>query len=309
MISTFIPCTWSLVAYNVCFLFYIYINKNCTTTTTFPPTYISSTFISILWIHFLILNLYITPPHTPHPYTIQHPTPNNSLPNFLHKHHSLPHMYKHLLPCPLKTLIYVKYINHLTIIKAYALAHTPIATWMILISTKYTLHLLTTTLSLIVHNSSFAKTTHTPYKQNLPNHPLTTQNTRLYNPNPHTHTPQTHTYSHRDSPNKHPIPHIHHPIKTLTLIISLIIIHNRYHTSPSPNTQLITPHLNPHKINQCQNQAQQHNHNSSITPTFHTHTHNTLFPTQHTSHSKYTHITPSIQIITYIGHSYDTVGS
>ena len=104
MISTFIPYTWSLVTYHVCFLFYIYINKHGAPTTSFPTTYISPLLISLIWIHFLTLHLYITPPHTLQSYYIPHTSPHNSLTHFLHTHHPLSHMYTHLLPFSTITL-------------------------------------------------------------------------------------------------------------------------------------------------------------------------------------------------------------
>ena len=138
MNSTSIEYTWSLVSYNICLLFFIYINKMCTRTKTLITTNTYILFASIIAARF------ITP--------------------FLH---NIPT----ITPC-----LNIKYITHLIMPQECYFVSFTFLTWTTLILTIYVLHTLTKINLLTIQILSSIKINYNHHKQNNTNH-LHTPNT------------------------------------------------------------------------------------------------------------------------------------
>ena len=204
MNSIFLAFTLSLVAYKLCFLFYIYINKECQNIKVFTSTYFYILLVLLVTSHPLTLHHITTQALILHQYNIHHQHTQNFNPNSLHNYDHITHTYKHLKTCPLANFISMRNLTYYTIYNDYSFVLTIYPIWIHY--TLYTLPLPIVTPQLPTQNIPLTtKESHT-YKQYTPPYILTTTNNHFHKQHHHnTHNNPSIKLRHKNLPITIPI--------------------------------------------------------------------------------------------------------
>ena len=277
MTSNLIAIAWSLVAYKLCFLFHIYINKECTNTTILTTTLVYILIVSIMESHLHIIHSNTTPTLTLHQYNTNHPHTKNIITTSPHKYNYRISMYTQLKTCLIVTLISLRNTTYYTILNAYSLPlHTyPIRT--ILVVPICTPYLLVKFALFLTRTTLFVKINYTTYKRYIPPHPFPTKNNHLHK--------KQHFTSHNTNTNpskRHITKLTQYLLKILTFITALILTQTHYNTL---TPHLSTSHQNQHTIYQYHLQSQHHHHQPTTSSRHYNHFPTILHFTQHTIHT------------------------